>query len=83
VDEGSAETVLGASRDNSGGKGTRAWVQSGISLNLRASSSTQSRVLTVLAEGTEVTILSQQHGWALVRTADDTEGWCKANHLTR
>ncbi len=58
----------------------RSGTVTGSGVNLRSAASTGSTVLTVLAKGTSVTILSKANGWYKVRTGSNT-GYVSADYL--
>ncbi|WP_338470731.1 SH3 domain-containing protein [Niallia sp. XMNu-256] len=53
----------------------------GTNLNVRNSPSTTSKVLTKLKHGTEVKVLSDQHGWAKIEAAG-TQGYVSSLYLS-
>jgi uncharacterized protein YgiM (DUF1202 family) len=63
--------------------GQRAWVQDGLNLNLRRDPASKKDIVTVMTGGSEVRILEENKGWALVRTLDGLEGWAKLEYLRK
>mgnify|MGYP005794355543 CR=1 FL=1 len=53
----------------------------GGSVNLRSQASTSSDVVTTLRTGQTVTVLSEENGWAQVRTQDNQEGYVSSEYL--
>ncbi|USK62196.1 N-acetylmuramoyl-L-alanine amidase [Peribacillus asahii] len=51
-------------------------------LNLRTSSSTNSKVITSLVKNTKVTVLSVKGSWSQVRTPSNQVGWVANTYLT-
>lgn len=53
----------------------------GGSVNLRSQASTSSDVVTTLRNGQTLTVLSEENGWANVRTQDNQEGYVSSDYL--
>lgn len=53
----------------------------GVNLNLRALPNSRTEVITIMADGTQVTVLQIDGKWAQVRLIDGTEGWASAEYL--
>lgn len=51
------------------------------SVNLRAQASSDSQRVTTLKTGQILTVLSEENGWAKVRTQDNQEGYVSAEYL--
>jgi SH3 domain protein len=51
-------------------------------LNLRAGQGVDHKVITTLASGEQVTVLSTAGDWTKISTADGSEGWVASRYLT-
>lgn len=54
---------------------------SGGSVNLRSQASTSGDVVTTLKNGQTLTVISEENGWAQVRTQDNQEGYVSTDYL--